>query len=357
MAAESLQAHSGEIVATSALSVWPNTSAFVAGLAVGTVFCFLLRSWLRKTEFRGFPHGLVAIDAVLVIVVTILTSIFELWKATTWRELTWPGSSAYAAVGLLIALGVGGKWLLSEAKELSKKAFYELEATCNKIRQEHNRQQAIEDLAREAMAEKLKRLQEEYARPTPLPKNVATALAPDLQLLILIKVLHGWLKRHVKPPCRLRIGVYGLGEDNLALEPWFSWDGSRNNVFSGDHKDRMKLSAAADSAPHGGKSVVVQVWQQSDPFVIVSDTDAASREGKFFFFREEHRQTIKSMIAYKHLLSGRLRNEAFVLTLDSDQAGLFSADVEKECRLLLPAFSVRIELELLASYLSHPSPQ
>ena len=355
MAPEFLQANSGETIAAPALSVWSNVTAFVAGLALGGVLWFLLRGWLRKAEFRGFPHRLVAIDAGLVVCVTILTSVFELWKASTWKELTWPGSFSYTAVGLFIALGIGGKWLLSEAKELSKKAFDQLEATCNETRKESDRQRVIEDLAREAMTEKLKRLQEEYVRPTPPPKSVATALDPDRQLLILIKVLHGWLKRHVKPPSRLRIGVYGLGEDNLTLEPLFSWDGSRNNVFGGNHKERMKLSSAADSSPHGGKSVVVQVWQQSDPFVIVADTDAASREGKFYFFREEHRQTLKSMIAYKHLLSGPLRNEAFVLTLDSDQAGLFSADVEKECRLLLPAFSVRIELELLASYLSNPS--
>lgn len=354
MAAESIQTLSAKDVAASALSVWPNISAFVAGLAIGVVLWFLLRGWLRKTEFHGFPHRLVAIDAALVVFVTILTSVFELWKSTTWKELTWPGSFAYTVVGLLIALGVGGKWLLSEAKELSKTAFEKLEKKCLEMRKESDRQRVIEDLAREAMTEKLKRLQEEYIRPIPPPRSVATALDPDRQLLILIKVLHGWLKRHVNPPGRLRIGVYGLGEDNLTLEPLFSWDGSRNNVFGGNHKERMKLSAAADSSPHGGKSVVVQVWQQSDPFVIVTDTDIASREGKFYFFREEHRQTLKSMIAYKHLLSGPLRNEAFVLTLDSDQAGLFSADVEKECRLLLPAFSVRIELELLASYLSNP---
>ncbi len=355
MAADSLKAHSAENVTTADLSVWPNITAFVAGLAIGTVIWFLLRGWLRKTEFRGFPHGLVAIDAALVAFVTILTSVFELWKAATWKDLTWPGSLAYAGVGLLIALGVGGKWLLSEAKELSKKAFDKLERKCNETRQAYDRQRVVEDLAREAMTEKLKRLQDEYDRPTSPPKNVAAALDPGRQLLILIKVLHGWLKRHVKPPGRLRIGVYGLGEDNLTLEPLFSWDGSRNDVFSGNHKDRMKLSTAADASSHGGKSVVVQVWQQSDPFVIVADTEAASREGMFFFFREEHRQTLKSMIAYKHLLGGPLRHDAFVLTLDSDQAGLFSADVEKECRLLLPAFSVRIELELLASYLSNTS--
>ena len=221
MAVGSLQENPAENSTTAALSVWPNITAFVAGLAIGTVIWFLLRGWLRKTEFRGFPHGLVAIDAALVAFVTILTSVFELWKATTWKELSWPGSLAYAGVGLLIALGVGGKWLLSEAKELSKKAFDKLEKICNETRQEHDRQRVIEDLAREAMTEKLKRLQEEYNRPTPPPKSVATALDPDRQLLILIKVLHGWLKRHVKPPGCLRIGVYGLGEDNLTLSRCF----------------------------------------------------------------------------------------------------------------------------------------
>ncbi len=317
-----------------------NVGLLVGGFLVGVSLIFLGRKVIRRYKWHGYPHLLVLIDASLVVVGTIVTSALELWKKSVWSAFDSYAAGGYALMGLVLAVGIGSKVLLSVAKEINATRLTELTAKAEAAEKERDIALNAEALICEVMQAKLNRLAER--RRTNLG-TLETALNPKKQIHVLIQVLHGHFLKRVKIGHRLRIGIYMPGEDSITLDALYSWNGTKDDCFSHKHGDFMKITN-----PGGGRSVVVECWLANDPFQFVPDGEAAQRAGKFRYFYAGQEKELRSMAAYRHNLSGLSATDAFVITLDSNQPNLFSADVEAECRLLLPAFSRRIELELLA---------
>ena len=327
-----------------AVRPWPNfginIGLLLGGFLVGVCVVFLGRKIIRRYNWSGYPHLLVLIDAALVVFGTILTSSLELWKKTVWTGFDIYAAGGYALVGTILAMGVGSKVLLSVAKEISATRMAELARKVAAAERERDIALNAEALIREVMKAKLNRLAERIRTGT---GTLEAALDPRKQIHVLIQVLHGHFTKHLKTSYRLRIGIYMPGEDGITLDAAYSWDGTTPDCFSHKHGDFMKINN-----PGGGRSVVVECWLSSEPFQFVPDGETAQRAGKFRYFYAGQERELRSMAAYRHHLSGLSAADAFVITLDSNQPNLFSADVEAECRLLLPAFSRRIELELFA---------
>jgi hypothetical protein len=317
-----------------------NSGLLVAGILAGVCLVFLGRKLILRINWQGYPHLLVAIDAALVIIGTIITSSLELWRKPVWTGLDVYSACGYVLIGVVISAGVGSKWLLSVAKEISSARVSELMAIIQGANKERDIALTAEALIREVMRAKLLRLAQR--KRTGLG-TLEDALAPRKQIHVLIQVLHGHFAKRVQPGKRLRIGVYMLAEDGKTLEAVFSWDGNKTECFSNQHRDFMKITN-----PGGARSVVVECWLAADPFQFVADGEEAQRRGTFRYFYAGQEKDLRSMVAYRHNLSELSAEDAFVITLDSDQPSLFSTDMETECRLLLPAFSRRIELELFA---------
>jgi|GEM_PF-3160853 len=328
---------------------WANMFLNVLALTLGGVagggVAFFIRKLILRAKFKGFPHQLATLDAITFVMVTAVAGLFELWKPSTFTSLNPYSLGGYTLGGLLIGLGCTLKWLLSVAKETTRATVENLRARLESAEKECVRRATLESLVGEAMNEKLTRFSKSYRE----EGGLISALEPEKQIRLLISILHRQVQKHLKAGNSLRIGIYLLSEDEKVLEPAHSWDGQNTKVFSGRHGDFMRLSA-----PGGARSAVVEAWNQPgpEPFIFIPDTEIAEREKKFRFFEEAHRKKICSMVAYRHNMTGVSPNDAFVVTLDSNQVGLFASDVEAECRLYLPAFSRRIELELLASYLT-----
>jgi hypothetical protein len=315
-----------------------NLGLLVVGLLIGACVVFFCRKLIRRYSWQGYPHLLVSIDAGLVIAGTIMTSGLDLWRKQVWMDLDIYSGAGYVFMGVLIAVGVGSKWLLSVAREISTSRVAELTREAAQTARERDYALNAEALIREVMKAKLNRL---ITRRRTGHGTLEEALAPGKQIHVLIHVLHGHFSKRLSIGHRLRIGIYMLAEDGKTLEAVYSWDGAKTDCFSNRHADFMKITN-----PGGSRSVVVECWQSAEPFVCITDGEEAQRQGRFRYFYSGQEKDLRSMIAYRHNLSES--TEAFVMTLDSNQPGFFSADAESECRLLLPAFSRRIELELFA---------
>jgi hypothetical protein len=317
-----------------------NLGLLFGGFLVGVCLVFLGRKIIRRHSWHGYPHLLVLIDAALVVTGTIVTSALDLWRKQVWTTFDVYAASGYVVMGMVLAIGVGSKVLLSVAKEISASRITEL--TAKKLAAERERDIALnaEALVCEVMKAKLGRL---AARVRTGEGTLEAALDPRKQIHVLIQVLHGHFSKYLKIGHRLRIGIYMPGDDTVTLDAAYSWDGAKTDCFSHKHGDFMKLTS-----PGGGRSVVVECWLSNEPFQFVADGENAQRAGKFRYFYAGQEKELRSMAAYRHNLGGLSAIDAFVITLDTNQPGLFATDVEAECRLLLPAFSRRIELELLA---------
>ncbi|MSU49001.1 MAG: hypothetical protein EXS37_07945 [Opitutus sp.] len=351
-----------------------NLLALVVGIAVGGIFSYLGRRLLAKKGWEAYPQILAVLDAAIVVLAGVLTSSMDLWKRAAWLSLDPYTLAGYGAAGGLLAGSLGMKWIITVTKESTKATVEALktkvleieksrdakllevqaEATgkIQALEKERDRVLRIEAVVGEVMQAKLDRLVAELQKKE--HGSLAAALAPELQIHRLIQVLHGHIAKQLRAGSRLRVGIYLLDDDKVTLTPAFSWDGEKNKVFSGKYAEYMKITA------HGrAHSAVVQAWGPDGPFIFIGDGEEAERAGRFRYFNPGQRQKIRSMVAYCHYMKGPTPDDAFVISLDSDQAGFFSGDVEVECRLLAPAFSRRIELELLASFLApnqQPSP-
>jgi len=347
-----------------------NLLALVAGVAAGGIFAYAGRRILAKKGWEAYPHLLAVLDAAIVVLAGILTSSMDLWKRSAWLSLDPYTLAAYGTAGGLLAGSLGMKWIITVTKESTKTTVDALKAkikdvelssdarikviqtesseTIRALEKERDRVLRIEAVVGEVMQAKLSRLVAELQKEN---GTLATALAPELQIHRLIQVLHGHVAKQLPTGSRLRVGIYLLGDDKITLEPAFAWDGEKSNVFSGKYAEYMKITS------HGrARSAVVQAWGPDGPFIFIADGEEAERQGRFCYFNPAQRQKLRSMVAYCHYMKGPSPDDAFVITLDSDQAAFFSGDLEVECRLLVPAFSRRIELELLASFLA-PNPQ
>jgi hypothetical protein len=316
-----------------------NAGLFAAGVMIGIFLVYLGRKVIRRAPWAGYPHALVAIDAVIVVLITAVGSQLEPWKKSVLIGLDAYSCGGYMIMGVLISAGIGSKWLLSLAKEITASRFSELEKQAQQSAKERDIALNAEALIGEVMHAKLSRL----ANRIRLGKGtLIEALFPKQQIHILIQTLHRHFSKRLISSKRLRIGIYMIAEDGKTLEPAYSWDGANLNCFSNKHRDLMKISN-----PGGGRSVVVECWLAQEPFIFISDGEASQRMGKFRYFYSGQEKELRSMVAYRHNLSEISASDAFIMTLDSNQADFFSADIESECRLLMPAFSRRIELELL----------
>ena len=313
---------------------------FAGGILIGLWLVYLGRKVIRRVPWTGYPHALVVIDAAVFILVTIISSELEPWKKSVLTGLDAYACSGYVIIGALIAIGIGSRWLLSLAKDISAARIADLETQAQKNAKERDIALIAEALIGEVMRAKLSRLAN---RRLTGKGTLIEALSPQQQIHILIQTLHRHFLKRLTTGKRLRIGIYMLAEDGKTLEPAYSWDGTSLNCFSNKHRDFMKTSN-----PGGGRSVVVECWLAQEPFIFVSDGEASQRAGKFRYFYLGQEKELCSMVAYRHNLSELSAEDAFIMTLDSNQVGFFSSDVESECRLLMPAFSRRIELELLA---------
>jgi hypothetical protein len=336
-----------------------NLLVFVVGLGVGGFFSFLFSRFVKRWKWEPYPHVFAVVDALVAIAVAVIAAIFELWKFSTLKSLDASTIAGYGMIGGVIASSLGLKWIITVSKETTKGILkkYETDAAAaqseltNKLREAElarDRVLTLEALACEAMKAKLERLSQAFAA----QGTLVDALNPKGQILRLIQVLHIHVAKKLPVGSHLRIGIYLQDDDMKTLEPVYSWDGQARDVFSGKYKQYMDITARPQT-----RSTVVKAWLSTDGFEFVADCEESARQGAFVYFSNTQRGSLQSMVAYCYGMTGQgaTQSDAFILTMDCNQKGFFASDVEKECRLLLPAFCRRIELELLASYLAETS--
>ena len=313
-----------------------------AALALGAVF--LGRRAIKRWKWIGYPHALVCVDGAAVAIASCVVGGLDLLKSATFYSIQAYSLAGYAVFGFITTTAIGTKWLMSQAKEISATRYQEVVEAGLKAAKDRDRALSAEALVCEVMKQKLNRLV--AWRRGGSVGGLIDALDPGRQIHVLIQVLHDYLARDRAVGKRLRIAIYMPSEDELFLDPAYSWDGAKVNCFTHqkENRDYMKISN-----PGGARSVVVDCWlaPADQPFKFICDTEIELPKKRFRYFRNEQEKTLRSMVAFRHVME-LSPSDAFVVTLDSDQPGFFSADIEAECRLLLPAFSRRIELELLA---------
>lgn len=307
------------------------------GFGIGGGGMYLLRRLVKHRDLYDAPRWLAVGAAAATIAIAVVPELFELWKRTVYTRLDNYGSVGYFSVGVLFAICVFSEWVAAASKELSSTAVGRLQSDLQKAKHGFDVFASLEALVSEVMHAKLERLSQRRATGN---GELIDALAPAEQILVLIRVLHGHFAKSVNPGKRLRIGVYMPAEDGKALEPAYSWDGKKTGCFSGKHQEFMRIGN-----PGGARSEVVKCWESEEPFRFVAD---GLNSKTFRYFSSGQEKSLRSMVAYRHNLTGLSPDDAFVITLDSDIPDFFSGDRQTECEVLLPAFSRRIELELLA---------
>jgi len=316
-----------------------NAAFFLSGILAGSVLVYLGRKFIRKYSWDGYPTLLVAIDGVLVTVGSLITSATNILKADSWKAFDKYMASGFVVMGVILAAGVGSKILMVIARNANDKRSTDLRKEITDLTKQRDAALDAETLLCEVMKAKLNRL---AAWRRQNGGSLVEALDPESHIHVLLTVLHGYFAKFSEAAKRVRIGIYMLAEDEKTLEAVYAWDGTGTDCFSNRHAAMMKLTS-----PGGSRSLVVEAWLGSEPFRCVPDTEAAARAGTFNFFHPEQSKELCSMVAYRHNMT-ILDEGAFILTLDSNQRGFFSGEVEAKCRLLLPAFSKRIELEQLS---------
>lgn len=319
-----------------------NAIFLAAGVILAGVVTYLARKYIRSKRSSGFPQQLIIIDAIVVVLSTVVASVFEVWKKGVITTAASELSAVYLALGFLLTFGILLKWLISSAKETSKDAMDELKAKNVETQKSLDLHISLEALIGSAIEHKISRLAAAIEKKLGLSEGAN----PEQQIRKLFQILHGYFSKFLGSGKKLRIGIYVLSDDETYLEPAQSWDGDKTDVFSGEHQKFMRLNA-----PGGAKSAVVQVWLQQDPFVFVANCEAAEKLSTFRFFNESQREKIKGMVAYRHNMSGDGGLDAFVITLDANDPALFTDEMEKACKVLIPAFAKRVELEHLTSFL------
>lgn len=318
-----------------------NLLLILVGIAVAVVIGLLARRVVRRSSWLYWPHTLVILDTVFVAITAVITAALDLWRLHVLLNVSLYPAAGYAVWGIFFGLLITAKYLGMVAKDQSETKIKQLTAQAELAEAARDAALAVEALAEEVMRPKILRLAER--RRTGVG-SLEDAWNPRKQIHMIAQVLHGHIRKRLEPGHRLRIGIYVPDAKGTTLEAIYSWDGENTEVFSNRHKEYMRLNN-----PGGGRSVVVECWLATDPFQFVAH---CAKHPNFRYFDRSQETTLKSMVAFRHNLSSP--EEAFIITLDSDQAGFFASDVESECRLLLPAFSRRIELELLAASVTPP---
>lgn len=334
----------------------PIIASLVIGLLSGALIVYLPRHrfiaayaerlWLQRLS--------VVLDWMPAVLLAIVGTMFDLWKPATWTAEadTTLLSGFFFAAGCL-GFSAAFKWFLTAAKDRQAAEIKELKGALALVNEQSAQREAQRDFLLYVQGQtaaivraKLDRLAaaREAVRKNPELRQVAVALAPRDQLLLLMKMVHEHFRRDLDTGKRLRAGVYARSDrDDNILEAVAAWDGERDGCFSNHHQKYMRLTN-----PGGARSLVVECYFSQRALLRVEDCMAASQENppRFTFFSPEQRDTLKSMVAYRYTLRHAAEPSALVLTLDTDEAGFFSAVREFECQILFQETGQRIELEL-----------
>lgn len=304
-------------------------NAFIAmvigalGFGVAACFVYPIRNKFKTwyADKRWFDVGATVLERGLAFAVGAVVGVFELFKITTLKNgdaFTW---TIYGVAGALLAWAILIAYLISSAKGKEKEQITALTGQLAVTSDQRDR--VLEAIASwgEAIGAKAERFRIAVNGAPPDHTHLIEALNPTVQIQLLIKSLHEHFARHLSKPETLRVGIYMRNpEDAETLVAIYSWDGKNTNCFSNKHKDIMNLNAAG-----GARSLLVQCFRSDNPLHLVADCDESSRqkENPFIYFSATQRNRIKSMLAYRFMLSENGKKDAMILTMDTTKNGFF----------------------------------
>jgi hypothetical protein len=301
----------------------------------------------------GMRISLAGIEVVFALLATATANAFDLFKKTTWEKRT-ADTAWHAALFLLIAIVyIICKVLQAFAKEKDTKTISDLrtelssekETSTAKISALENQRSwtvRISQLITNIMNEKAKRIRQAFESPQAefSAQNFVDAIKPNDQVLRILTVFHATMMQSPKPPGRLRLAVYLL--DDGYLTPVYSFNGQEVNCFSHNSRDHMKVSN-----PDGAGSVITQLYHGAAKFRLIEDCEAASHKGEFEFLRVEQKSYLKSMFAAKRTVHFPSGKNVIILALDTDQAGFFKQENQRELESYCEEVLKRLDFELL----------
>ena len=171
------------------------------------------------------------------------------------------------------------------------------------------------------------------------PKELLKTLAPEEQVQLILKTVHGFYQQRLKAGHRLRLAMYLPDPGKTHLNLVYSWDGNHEKCVK-DHPDYMQLSS-----PKGAMSAIAQLYH--DPRELIRTIPDCRKDSSFEFFRPDQRNYLKSMMLFKHAFDQPAsKDSGFVLCLDTDQPDFFKAEDEVQTSEFLIEMVRLVEYEL-----------
>ena len=207
-------------------------------------------------------------------------------------------------------------------KKLSKKKLYE-----NRTDEERK------------ICEKLK--EENKCKPMSNLKNLHATMNPESQIGQLIMNTHLIFKERLQANSSLRIAYFCLDKDYM--EPAYSWDGYNENCITtplNKYREKFKIDCAAEN-------LVVYV-AHSGRIESVPSAEEAHAESRhpFYYYGEEQKEKIKSLVAIPLKVLDTLPDFKPVLVVDTNEPGFFGKYTEKEFEHIQENLSNRLLTEL-----------
>lgn len=294
---------------------WPKLVALVQGSG-------LLRKALAGTE------------VLFATLLSVVASIFEVWKKQSFDK---PTPEWRFGLSLCLALVVLYFVLKMVAHTVKEKDQAEIARLKQEIQSEQLKSKVVQQqrdnsvytvsLLREIVEVKLERLTDLNSSSEPISFDALfdKALAPEVQIRFIIASIHKYFQRHLPPDGVLTLHLFMLDRsDSNQLVAVHSWDGKSDRCFPEEYLQYMKLID-----PKGAPSVVARCYNSPRKLLLIPSCVEAERKRDFSFFHASQKDFVCSMLLFKHVFESRGKEDAFVISMDTNIDGFFKSEAER----------------------------
>jgi hypothetical protein len=329
------------------------TFIFVAVIAA-VLWNVLLKRIRGNLAFRVIVY---LSEAAVAVGLSLVASIFEIFRKPTytptptyqpdWHVFFWASlwaamASYYLAVKLTSITVKEGEEIAS--KKLAADLDKEKAASHSLVRQ-RDLLVRITSFARQIVTKKTSRLCALAPAKSITDKQLFDQMNPGLQIQSMVKLIHEFFKPgnarnpNLRLALWLKTGPDATGSERMSIA--YSWNGDKEDCFSGRSSDRMRLLN-----PLGTHSEVVKCYSfPVQTIKIIPNCTKAAEKHEFEFFYPEQRNTVASMLLYKHVFIQDAYPVAVVLLLVSSMEDHFKQEDSDEIKQFLDEMLARIELE------------
>jgi hypothetical protein len=158
-------------------------------------------------------------------------------------------------------------------------------------------------------------------------------------------LIHEFFKRPDGIDINLRLALWMKAEQDSGgparMAIAYSWDGEREECFSGRSNVRMTLLN-----PLGTLSEVVKFYSSTaQDLKIIPNCIEAAQNNEFTFFYPEQSKKVASMVLYKHVFCSHSQPVAVVLLLVSSLPNHFHREDRNQIQTFFDEMLTRIEME------------